>query len=433
MSEQLHLCLTIGLLFLLSMGAQAQESACPVLNQAWQSILAKHPSIQAASEKIKSREASANSLKATQLPKLDASASYQYTSEVAQFNIPIPAVAAAMPQGSHNRSELGITASYAIFTGFAQTNSIAAATLATHAQTMDFVQTKNNLALQLGLLHIALQSALEDSRVIQERLQVKMEHVKTIATLKQEGTATQAQVLSAQADVALAAADTAKSSRLVDSLAAEFSNLAGISYPREKMTLCVTQPPIQSSPKSYLADELETQAQSIEKSSEAATASQYPMLSAMAGYRYGNPGLQVLGSSWMGYALAGVQLQWNLFDGFERRSTLTRFSSDAKSMQFEAERLRKNQSTTLHQLNSERKSLHTEQEALEAGLAAARSAHDALQAAQVGGTAIADEIRDSDLRTLELESRLILLRYRSASLDLRIAWTRGQDIAFTGE
>ena len=35
--------------------------------------------------------------------------------------------------------------------------------------------------------------------------------------------------------------------------------------------------------------------------------------------RYGNPGLDLNGDAFMAYGLAGVQLRWNLFDGFRNR------------------------------------------------------------------------------------------------------------------
>jgi outer membrane protein len=43
----------------------------------------------------------------------------------------------------------------------------------------------------------------------------------------------------------------------------------------------------------------------------------YPNLVAVAGYRYGNPGLAMGSDKFMSYGQVGVQLKWNLFDGWK--------------------------------------------------------------------------------------------------------------------
>jgi outer membrane protein TolC len=46
----------------------------------------------------------------------------------------------------------------------------------------------------------------------------------------------------------------------------------------------------------------------------------FPMISGLAGLRYGRPGLYLGRDAYMGYGLVGLQAQWNLFDGFKVRT-----------------------------------------------------------------------------------------------------------------
>jgi outer membrane protein TolC len=46
----------------------------------------------------------------------------------------------------------------------------------------------------------------------------------------------------------------------------------------------------------------------------------FPSLFGMAGLRYGRPGLNMGRDRYMGYGLLGLQLKWNLFDGFKTQA-----------------------------------------------------------------------------------------------------------------
>jgi outer membrane protein TolC len=182
-----------------------------------------------------------------------------------------------------------------------------------------------------------------------------------------------------------------------------------------------------------IAESYEMQAQGLEQGGEAATGSRYPWLTALAGYRYGNPGLNQSADEWMGYGLVGLQLQWNLFDGFERRATRARFHADARALQAEAQRARTLQSAALATLEAERRSANAEAEALAAGVEASRAALHSLRNAEQGGVAIADDLLEAQDRLLELETRLDQWGLRNQLRELRYRWQAGEPIGWSAE
>ncbi|HSQ42129.1 MAG TPA: TolC family protein, partial [Fibrobacteraceae bacterium] len=233
--------------------------------------------------------------------------------------------------------------------------------------------------------------------------------------------------------LARASADSLEAVRRLDSLRQEFLALSGASYPDALLTDSGNCPTADSStltPKSLAAEILETQALALGKSGEAATATRYPSLAIFAGYRYGNPGLNQFETEWMGYGLLGAQLQWNLFDGFERKATQARFAADARTLLAEAARVRLDQEKSLATLQQEIGNIAAQRRSLQVGLDAATAARDAYRDALARGAASADDVRDAELRVDDISTQVELLAIRRSMLELRLAYASGQDIQF---
>ena len=89
------------------------------LADAYNSMLKSNPALQAAQLRVQSRNEAVNALKGARLPKVDISAGYQYLTEIARMQLDIPPFLPGMspvsldrPLGDHDKTELGITASY---------------------------------------------------------------------------------------------------------------------------------------------------------------------------------------------------------------------------------------------------------------------------------------------------------------------------------
>lgn len=419
---------------LICMAFFASGAGAGSLQDAWEQMLQAHPAVKAAEARMSSKEAGLAAVKATRLPKVDASATYQYNTELARTRLEIPALAPGMQPisreltvGDHDRMELGVTATYPLFTGFAQTNQIAANDYWVKAARKEIDQVRNQLGFQFGMLHLGIRLAEVEARLRASRLEAWRAHVKTLETQVNSGVATSAQLYAARAEFARTTADTAATRRTLDSLAAEFFALTGIAYHYEDTTRYTFAGEAVAG-QSLAAEALDIQAQGLQKAGDAATSSRYPTVNTFAGYRYGNPGINQGMNEWMGYGIFGVQAQWNVFDGFERKSTRVRFASDAQVLQAEAERIRKTQSSALATLQVERTAMEAEKLALLAGLEASQQARLAYKASFGNGVALADDVLDSEIRVADFEARLAQWDVRKAILDLRMSWIFGKPI-----
>lgn len=363
--------------------------------------------------------------------------SYQYQSETSRIIIEIPAFVEGMNDvtidqslGDHDRAEVGANVSYVLFSGFSQMHAAEAQELILHAVETDYYQVKNNLALRFGILHYQIQAALISLHLEAARFAAREDHLQILEKRTSSGVNTSAQVLSAKAELARAAADTAEAHRKLDSLCQEFESFAGVSYP-EKAPLDL---PLVSSDTSLRvpdAESLEQQADALLKKGEASQGSALPYISTYVGYRYGNPGLNQTQNEWMGYGVAGIQAQWNLFDGFERHANKVRYQSDSRVLRAQAEALRREQGTALKVLDLDVRASYAENQSLSSGLEAAKAARDAYAAALASGTATPEDLRDADLLVVDMESRLALWKIRDAVRNLQRLWKSGQNISYT--
>lgn len=143
---------------------------CPsALTPAWQSLLATHPAVAAGKSREEAHTLAVAGTRALLLPRLDATAGYQYVTEVPSLDLTLPLGPGATPVamhkelGTHNRTDLGLTASYMVFSGFSQRHAQTREETALDAAKLDSRQVRAQLALQLGLLDLSLRSRLVDS------------------------------------------------------------------------------------------------------------------------------------------------------------------------------------------------------------------------------------------------------------------------------
>jgi outer membrane protein TolC len=373
---------------------------------------------------------------------VDASAGYQYTSALSELQITLPAMApGAAPisidkeLGTHDRTDLGLTATYAVFTGFSQSHSQAREERSLEAVQLDGRQTRSDLALQLGLLDIALRSRLVDLQLRRAQLAVRQAWLADWQAREKAGTATRAQVLNAKAEMLSARTDTVADRRQVDSLRTEFLALASVPWPGSETDTLIDRicpEAVPASPReSWGAGSLKAQAGALDEGREAAGSTRYPWITASAGVHAGDPGLNQT-AGWMDWGVVGVQMQWNLFDGFERRNSTERLRSQGRSLRLEAARLDLAQRTRWETLRQERQDLSSERESLRAALDASTEAETAERGAVASGAALPDDLLEASLRVRDLRGRLAQLDLQDASLALRLRSLAGEPLSFEG-
>ncbi|MFA6689918.1 MAG: TolC family protein, partial [Sphaerochaetaceae bacterium] len=327
------------------------------LSSAWEHLVSTNPALRSAEARVESGRAAVDAVNASWYPRLDLTGSYQYQSETSKMKIVIPAFMEGMDDvtidkslGDHDKAEVGANVSYVLFSGFSETRAAEAQEASLKSTETSYLQTKNTLALRFGLLHYAIQSARISLRLEEARFSARKAHLGVLEKRTDSGVSTSAQTLSAVAELARASADTAEAHRKLDSLYQEFESFVGVPYPEEappELPLVDSD----SSLRSLEAEALEQRADAFLKQGAATQGGAYPQISTYVGYRYGNPGLNLTGNEWMGYAVAGVQAKWNLFDGFERKASAVRYRAESKSLRAQAEELRREQGASLKELD----------------------------------------------------------------------------------
>ncbi|HSQ40695.1 MAG TPA: TolC family protein, partial [Fibrobacteraceae bacterium] len=191
---------------LLAGTASAQSPCLDALSPAWVHLLANHPALQSAEAKRASQQASLDAAQAAKLPRLDASASYQLNSAVPKLHLEIPlatgqTMVVDRDMGDHDRAELGVTASYAVFTGFAQTRREEAQKFSLDVAQLESANTRNALGLRFGLLHLGIQAARHNLELQILHTGVLHAHVQTLESQERAGVVLPAQKLAALADL----------------------------------------------------------------------------------------------------------------------------------------------------------------------------------------------------------------------------------------
>ncbi len=409
----------------------------------WSHLEATHPALAATRQRETAREEAVAQTRASLLPRLDATGSWQYVSEVPTLELSLPSpVPGARPLtmerelGDHDRIEAGLTASWVLFSGFSSRHARAREVRALEATRHEGRQVRSMLALQMGLVDLGLRIQAVELRLRRDRVQAKASWMAAWQAREKGGTSTRAQSLQAKAELLRAVADTLATRRVVDSLAAEFRALAGIAWPGSladslDVGFCPESVPAEPD-ESWLARALKEQAGSIQEARGAATSGRWPVVAAQAGVRTGDPGVNQFGEGWTTWGVAGVQAQWNLFDGFERSASSRRLLAESRALELEAARTTLQRDTQWALLRDERDRIAGERDALSAALEAATEARQAVAGAVASGASQPDDLLDATLRESELRARLSQLSLREAGLALRLRSLSGEPLSFEG-
>lgn len=413
------------------------------LSASWSVLLATHPAVAASHEREAAREAAVDGAKASLWPRIDATGSWQYNTEVSRLQLALPAMApGAQPiaidreLGDHDRVETGLQASWTLFSGFSTTHARRREERSLEAVRADVAQLRSSLALQMASLDLALRAEVVELGLRRERLAAREAWLANWQARQAAGAATRSQVLQARADMLRARADTVSEGRRLDSLRAEFRALVGGEWPGRGDTTVVGGICRESVPdapgEGWQERAMAKQAESVREARGASGATRWPWVVATAGVRAGDPGMNQFSTGWNTWGVAGIQMQWNLFDGFERGATGRRLYAESRALELDAARVRSQRETQWRILREELARIGVERDAVAAALEAAAEACAATDAALRSGAALPDDLLDARVRESELRARHSLLDLREASIALRLRNLSGQPLSFEG-
>jgi outer membrane protein TolC len=412
---------------------------------AWRAMASGNLEVQSAEARLQAGQEAVAAARSTRLPRVDLSGSYQYTTEVANMDLQLPALipgGSAMSLhkelGDHDRAEMGVLASYAVFTGFAQKAQVDAATWQMKARQESREALLAALGMRMAALHWQVQRVRNSMELWQAEDSVLNNHVHTLQALQSKGQGTAAVVLAARADAARHFAEGVRARLQLDSLRAEFVLLTGNEYPEALLQAPWEEwrePILGGGPQRddlAVARSLTAQSLALRAQEGSLASGAWPTVSVFAGWKAGNPGLAQTSDEWMSYGIAGAQLQWNLFDGGVRRHARSQVVSESRAVEREGDRLVEQQQVAWKQLALEADNIKAQRVALLAADSAARLAEHLQQVALREGNASVDDVRDAQLKVVQIASQLRNLNMGNRMVELRAAWLSGETMAWEG-
>ena len=414
------------------------------LAPAWTSMLSQNSEARAAQARYEAQKENIASAQATRWPRVDFSSSYQYSTEVSSLDISLPVSGPGNPPlelhkqlGDHDRMDVSLLASYAVFTGFSEQARIESAKWQASARKESLIALHSQLGLRLVMLHWQIQQMQGTLALLHSQDSVQNMHVDQVQILLKKGQATQAELLSAEADQAGKAARISQQNQRLDSLYSEFNFLCGYEYPsslRKHLTITwrslKLDEPAPQSEQIATARALTALSKAMNAQSSAIGANAWPSLSLFAGWKAGNPGLAQASNEWMDYGVAGAQLQWNLFDGGVRRTSQSQISWESRALQAESERVAKQNTIAWTQLSDEAASLETQYQALLKAFQAAQKASSLRQVQMTNGNTTAIEVRDAQLQVLLIENQLQNVAIAERVAEARAHWLSGKEFTW---
>jgi outer membrane protein TolC len=321
------------------------------LKQAQESMLYNNLDIVVAYQDYCKKSFEEAEAKAVWWPSLDMVGSYNYFSEKNSitFSSDIPGIppnlaGKTMPMGNKYRAEAGLDVSYPLTAALVNIYNVRYRHLALQMKDTQNAGLKNQLSFKLGALYFLWSLSFSQVEVYQTLIEQLTDQAAQAQNLKTGGLASSSKVLDALARLASAKADLVTAQNQSDSLKYEFVNFTqckdsalapeGYSFAMDSAALTALDTVSLNSSRPELAA-MDLGVSQLSVLQDIIRGQKYPNLVAVAGYRYANPGLKMGSDGFMGYGQAGLQLKWNLFDGFRVTNQRKQAAQQAEIVKFQ--------------------------------------------------------------------------------------------------
>ncbi len=261
------------------------------------------------------------------LPRLDAEMSYHHVTDVASVDFPtsVPGLTVGgFDLGVYDTYEARLTASYVLFSGFAQRNRTLMKQQRAELAEIQRGDTERHVAFQTVALYREAQNSMLEIEVLDASLERVAWQERRVISLVEQG-------------MALAIDTLSLSLTRLDYRQKRISAIGDLRTTRQRLRQIagreIDVEPFQptehkAAPFSLSLERVETYRLLRQQETLAATgielkkADYYPAIALYAGYRYGKPGVDVINNEWMQYGIWGVSLTWSLFGwGSDRLET----------------------------------------------------------------------------------------------------------------
>jgi outer membrane protein TolC len=294
------------------------------LHDAQQAMFDNNSDLKAARLEIDRMQYAFKESRAALYPSVDLSGGVTYFSEKGEVTIP-PPINRTMETSRYDRIETGIDCSYPLFTGFARPNAIKGAQAAIQQKEAALRLARNKASFALARIYCQMDFFTRSLLTVRKRISTLEVHLEQMNALRESGLSTTTKVLEVKSKLLNTQVDLAGTLESIDSLRREVIYLTGT-----QDTLCMPEENCEFLDSIAIPAAIDTQRAELESISAAlgqldasmkvTNSKKLPVVAATAGYRFGRPGLNGNSDDFMGYFLAGVQVKFNLFDGFKTSS-----------------------------------------------------------------------------------------------------------------
>ncbi len=417
----------------------ALGGAEPLTLRAAQEILLRTaPDIQIQRQEQEKAEAQLSEARAAFWPSLDVTGSYQALSDSNRIHFSSPPLTIDRSLGDRDREEYGLDLSYPLFTGGARIRQVQARRSAVEAQASRLRAVENQISFRLAVLFYAWHSA-ETAHLAQDTIAgYHRDYAARIEAVVKGGAALPSKAAAAKARLLGAELDIQAATDLRDSLGRAAALLLGL--PPEPSLVFAPETGPESSDTGMAPKNPRPEIEFLDRSSEgleyqekALSSQRWPTVAGLLGYRVANPGLNLGTNEYMNYGLAGIQLRWNLFDGFRNRAQRAQTRAQREAIRVEKEKQTAFWEDAILSAQRLEARLEKSDQAARAAWEASRLALKEIRSQHQHGTAT-----DLELLDAQVQEAQAALRLRQLGLQQRLAawqshFARGENLRFTGD
>jgi outer membrane protein TolC len=372
---------------------------------------------------------------------LDASASYSGFTQDNSLNINIapspkfPAGLSAKESFASDREELGVDLSYPVTAAFVNTYNMKYHDLAIKTKFAQNAALKNQLSFKLGMLYFQWDFSYAQTdmqKLLVTQFQATVDQLKT---LESGGMAAHSKVLQAQARLESAKVLLSACQNTLDSMRFELVN-----FIQSPDTTSAPEPYAFHGQTSFDTVSLNTarpeliamdlSVSQLTTFNDILTGQKYPNLVFDVGLRYGKPGLNMLGTDFMGYGVASAQLKFTIFDGFKVASQKHQNQTQIEIVQLQKQQLvntfTNNIKTTKLELQWAKKQEASAMTSLEAANAFADDAKNSL----ASGTITALDYLDAVNGAAQAKLAVKQAKFMQNIATLKLYYVAGKDLLF---
>jgi outer membrane protein TolC len=432
--------MSIRVLFLMALAALQLQAEVLRLSEAQEQLFKNNLDILTAEAELRRTRDELAETNSAWWPSLDASASYSYLTERSRIHLDMDSIMPGLiidrTLGANDKADFGLDLTYPLFTGFSRYYGVAGRKESSAAKQATLEAVKNRASLALGFLYFQWELSYKQAGLRTTLVEQLETYAKQVAAQREAGTALQSKLLDARARLQLARVDLAAAADQTDSLRRELMSFILVKDPSLTPdtagaavfdTLPVPKAVKTERPEIVALDHAAAQ---IEHMRTALRYRHFPSLYGLAGLRYGRPGLNMGADGYMGYGLFGVQLKWNLFDGFRVQAEGALLERRLDFINIERTRVIETIQRTFEIAKRQVVSAAERFSACEAAREAARALATDLKNALAAGTVTATEYLDALVKQAQAELLVEQAKTMKKSALLRMWFAAGKTIKY---